>query len=447
MISRTILKSLQIWANDVHHKPLVLRGARQIGKTTIVKEFGKQFDIFIPLNLELLSDRRLFEQELPVQQLFQAILFYKNIIREPNQRLLIFIDEIQYSPAAVAILRYFYEELPDIYVIAAGSLLETLIDTHVSFPVGRVEYQYMYPLTFEEFLFAFNETAAVDVLNSHNIPDYAHDKLLELFHLYTMIGGMPEIVASFAKNRDWTKLSNIYQSLLIGYQDDVGKYAKTHAQATVIRHVIDKAPLHAGTRITFQHFGQSNYGSREIKEALLILEKAMLIKLIYPTTYLKSPFEPDQKKSPRLQFLDTGLVNFFMGLQKEFFALKDLNNLYQGRITEHIVGQQLLGTHTVTQNRLLFWVREKSQSSAEVDFVLPDGSQLIPIEIKSGKTGSLRSLHSFIDFSEDNLFAIRLYNGKIFREKIKSIGGKSFELLNLPYYLCGQLDLHRLIMI
>lgn len=440
MISRTILKSLEDWANDPDHKPLILRGARQIGKTTIAREFGKQFDIFISLNLELLSDRKLFEQELSIKQLLQAIFFYKSIIREPNQRLLIFIDEIQYSPAAVAILRYFYEELPEIYVIAAGSLLETLIDTHVSFPVGRVEYQYMYPLTFAEFLLAFNEKAAVDVINSHEIPDYAHDKLLELFHLYTMIGGMPEIVASFVKNRDWTKLSKIYQSLLIGYQDDVGKYAKTNLQATVIRHVIDKAPLNAGTRITFQNFGQSNYGSREIKEALLILEKAMLIKLIYPTTNLKPPFEPDNKKSPRLQFLDTGLVNFFMGLQKEIFSLKDLNNLYQGRITEHIVGQQLLGTHTVGQNHLLFWVREKSQSSAEIDFVFPHGSQLIPIEVKSGKTGSLRSLHSFIDFSENNLFAIRLYNGKIFREKIKSIGGKSFELLNLPYYLCGQLD-------
>lgn len=440
MIPRNIIKSLQEWSNDSHRKPLILRGARQIGKTTVVKEFGKEFDTFIDLNLELLADRKLFEQELSVEQLLQAILFHKKLTHEPSKKLLIFIDEIQYSPDAVAMLRYFYESLPEIYVIAAGSLLETLIDTHVSFPVGRVEYLYMYPVTFEEFLLAFNEKAAFELLMSGEIPIYAHDKLLELFHLYTMIGGMPEIVASYIQNRDWTKLAKIYQSLLIGYQDDVGKYAKNPSQATVIQHVIDKAPLNAGTRITFQNFGQSNYGSREIKEAMLILEKAMLIKLIYPTTNLLPPFAPDIKKSPRLQFVDTGLMNFFIGLQKEIFTLKDLNNLYQGRITEHIVGQQFLGTHLTDRNNLLFWVREKPQSTAEVDFVFPQGIKLIPIEIKSGKTGTLRSLHSFIDLSENNHFAIRLYNGKISREKITSIGGKSFELLNLPYYLCGILS-------
>lgn len=439
MIQRTILKSLEYWSKNPARKPLILRGARQIGKTTVVNQFGKQFDCFISLNLEILADRRLFEQELSIDQLVEAIFFFKNISRISSQRTLIFIDEIQYSPAAVAILRYFYEKYPDIHVIAAGSLLETLIDTHISFPVGRVEYKYLFPLTFNEFLMAFNESSALEVMQSNEIPDYAHEKLLELFHLYTMIGGMPEVVAAFVKNRDWIQLSTIYESLLTGYLDDVEKYARNKNQAYVIKHVIDKAPLYAGSRIKFQNFGQSNYGSREIKDAMRILEKAMLIKLIYPTTHLQPPFVPDEKKSPRLQFLDTGLVNFFVGLQKEFFSLKDLNNLYQGKITEHIVGQQLLGNHIVPQNQLLFWVREKAQSSSEIDYVLPNGNQLIPIEIKSGKSGTLRSLHTFIDLSSENHFAIRLYNGKFSRQKITSMGGKPFELLNLPYYLSGQL--------
>ncbi|MBI5447988.1 MAG: ATP-binding protein [Gammaproteobacteria bacterium] len=440
MFPRTLTSTLEIWAKQEQRKPLILRGARQVGKTTIIKEFGRQFDIFIYLNLEILEDRKLFEQNLRAQALTQLILFQKNITRIAKQRLLIFIDEIQCSPAAVSILRYFYEECPDIHVIAAGSLLETVIDHHISFPIGRVDYIYLYPLTFEEFLMASQENQALSILQEKNIPEYAHEKLLELFHLYTMIGGMPEIVSSFAHHRDWVKLGTIYENLLIGYQDDVEKYAKNNNQAKIIQHVIAAAPLHAGSRIKFQHFGQSSYGSREVGEALHLLEKALLINLVYPTTALAPPFEANHKKSPRLQFLDTGIVNFAVGLQKEFFALKDLNNLYQGKIIEHIVGQQLLGSRKNFFNQLLFWVREKAQSSSEIDYVIPKGTQLIPVEVKAGKTGALRSLHSFIDLSENNLFAIRLYSGKISREKISSPNGKKFELLNLPYYLSGQLE-------
>ncbi len=440
MFRRTIDSFLQSWKHQAERKPLILRGARQVGKTTVVKNLGKTFDFFIYLNLEISADRNLFERDLPIEQLIQLILFTKNISRSPEQSLLIFIDEIQYCPAAVTMLRYFHEEQPDIHVVAAGSLLETLIDTHISFPVGRVEYTYLYPLTFEEFLLALNENIAFTLLQEKEVPEYAHDKLLELFHLYTMIGGMPEVVASFVKHRDWTKLATIYNSLLLGYQDDVEKYSKNNQQAHIIRHVITHAPLQAGDRIKFQNFGQSNYNSRDVGEAMRILEKALLIKLIYPTTALKLPFEANHKKSPRLQFLDTGIVNFSVGLQKEFFTLKNLNNLYQGKIVEHIVGQQLLGTKTVASNQLLFWIREKPQSSSEIDYVIPQGAQLIPIEVKSGKTGALRSLHSFVNHSEQHVLAIRLYHDKYFRETLTSIGGKKFELLNLPYYLCGQLE-------
>lgn len=433
-----LLSFFEIWKNKPSRKPLVVRGARQVGKTTVIKQFGKQFDLFIYLNLELLADRRLFEQNLSVTDCFQSILLNKKISREPAQTVLIFIDEIQKSSAAVALLRYFYEECPDIHVIAAGSLLETLIDTEISFPVGRVEYVYLYPVTFEEFLLALQEQTCFDLIQT-NPPEYAHSKLLELFHTYTMLGGMPEVVTSFIEYRDWVKLFSIYESLLIGYHDDVEKYAENKKQATVIRHVIAHAPMHAGSRIKFQNFGQSNYGSREVGEAMRILEKALLIKLTYPTTALKPPFEPDHKKSPRLQFLDTGIVNYSVGLHQELFKISDLQNLYQGKIIEHIVGQQLLGTHTVYSNQLLFWVREKSQSNAEVDYVIQKGRRLVPIEVKAGKSGTLRSLHSFIDHSQDNLFAIRLYSGKMAQETVCSREGKHFELLHLPYYLSGQL--------
>lgn len=440
MFDRTVLDKLRQWATTEKHKPLIIRGARQVGKTTIIKHFGQQFHHFISLNLEKSSDRKIFEQKLPIDKLLQAIFFQHNIERQPNATILIFIDEIQQSPDAVAILRYFYEESPDIHIIAAGSLLETLIDTHVSFPVGRVEYLYMYPLSFYEFLNAIGEKSAALMLTQQDIPHFAHDKLLELFHLYTMLGGMPEVIESYAQYRDLVRLTPIYEGLLFSYEDDVEKYAKDSSQANIIRHVIHSAPFQAGERIKFQHFGHSNYGSREIGEAMRILEKALLIKLIYPTTACSPPYESNHKKSPRLQFLDTGLLNHVVGLHKEYFALTDLNQLYRGKITEHIVGQQILASNLLGMNQLLFWVREKSQSSAEIDFLVPQGTTCIPIEVKSGKTGTLRSLHTFLEHQAQTTVAIRLYAGFISIEKATTVNGKEYRLINLPYYLSGQLS-------
>jgi predicted AAA+ superfamily ATPase len=296
MFKRTITAFLESWKNKNQRKPLILRGARQVGKTTVVKHFGQQFDHFLYFNLELRQDRQLFEQDLPITSLIQSLFLYKKITRGSDENVLIFIDEIQYSGQAVAILRYFYEDHPNIHVIAAGSLLETLLDTHSAFPVGRVEYAYIYPVTFEEFLDASNESMLLELLQNE-IPPYAHDKFLNLFHLYTMIGGMPEVVASFIQYQDWVKLTPIYDSLLLSYQEDVEKYAENTKQAILLRHVISHATFQAGNRITFQNFGQSNYGSREMAEAFRILEKAFLIKLIYPTTAVEPPFEPNQPLS------------------------------------------------------------------------------------------------------------------------------------------------------
>ena len=169
---------------------------------------AEQFDQYIYLNLELKADRDLFEQDYTAPELFEAICFLNN--KDPQKhRTLLFIDEIQSSPEAVAVLRYFYEELPHIYVVAAGSLLESLLDRHISFPVGRVEYLRMHPLTFEEFLGARGETQAAEMLNRITLPSFAHDKLLKLFHRYTLIGGMPEIVQRYAESKNLTQLKTI----------------------------------------------------------------------------------------------------------------------------------------------------------------------------------------------------------------------------------------------
>ena len=170
-----------------------------------------------------------------------------------------------------------------------------------------------------------------------------------------------------------------------------------------------------------------------------VLEKAMLLHLIYPSTNTKPPLLADRKKSPKLQLLDTGLVNYFAGLQNDLFLSADLNSVYKGKIAEHIVGQELLALNTSVLHGINFWIREKKQSNAEVDFLVPFGDYLIPIEVKSGAAGRLRSLHQFIDQAPHN-YAVRFYSKEVFIDTDKTIRGKPFFLLNLPYYLVNRLD-------
>src|SRR5450830_226798 len=196
MFNRTIIAEMEKWAQRANRKPLIIRGARQVGKTTAVEIFSKQFDQYIYLNLEINSERTLFEKNYSIDELVQAIYFEKNK-RKSNGRILIFIDEIQNSANAISMLRYFYESFKDLYVIAAGSLLESLIGRQINFPVGRVEYLYMRPLTFNEFVNASGDNTLTEILYKIPFPDFAHEKMLKFFYRYTLIGGMPEIVSNY----------------------------------------------------------------------------------------------------------------------------------------------------------------------------------------------------------------------------------------------------------
>ena len=430
---RDILFELRQWSEGQNRKPLVLRGARQVGKTTIVQIFGEEFEHFISLNLEKSADRAYFTRYERIEDSVAAILFSNNVPAN-SARILLFIDEIQTEPKAVAWLRYFYEQFPQLFVIAAGSLLETLLEAKNTFPVGRVEYLVMRPVSFSEFLRAIGETAAAKVLDEIPLPNFAYPKLLDLFHQYALIGGMPEIVQQYALHRDLTRLRRVYNTLLTAYQDDVQKYARGSLRTEVLHHCVRHIFLEAGGRITFQGFGQSNYGSREIGEALRTLEKAMLCSIVYPMTQTQLPLLPDMKRQPYLQVLDTGLVNFFCGLQESLIGTKDLQDAYRGKILQHWVGQQMLSTMNFPLDHLNFWVREKKQSNSEVDYVMPFENMLVPIEVKSGAGGKLRSLQVFMDACEHD-FAIRLYAGELSLHPAVTSEGKNYRLLNLPYFL------------
>lgn len=438
MYNRTIINKLRVWAHEKDRKPLVLRGARQVGKTTVVEIFAQEFDQYIYLNLEKEEEKDLFNERFTFSQLLDAIFFLKNAEKNKGKTLL-FIDEIQNAPNAVSKLRFFYEEAKHIHVIAAGSLLESLIDKSISFPVGRVDFLPVRPCSFEEYLEAISEVKSLEIVRSTSIPEFAHNKLSDLFWQYTIIGGMPEIVNDYVENRDFNRLKNIYERLIISYQDDVEKYARNPSQANLIRHIIGASFQYAGTRIIFRNFGGSDYPSREMSEAFKTLEKTMLLQLVYPTTTLKLPVTEKLKRSPKLLLLDTGLVNHLAKLQGELITSRIIDEVYHGKIAEHITGQELMAMAPSVRSKLHFWTREERNAQAEIDYVIPWQDMLIPVEVKSGATGSLRSLHQFINKAPHSI-AIRVFSGKYKVEDAKTIQGKKFKLINLPFYLVGQIE-------
>lgn len=425
---------LNDWKANINRKPLILRGARQVGKTTLVKYFAQTYTYSILLNLEKERDRQLFSKYKEVNTLVDALFLFHNIPPDALDNTLLFIDEIQESPEAISQLRYFYEETPELHVIAAGSLLEFAMKKVKSFPVGRVEYLYLHPLNFLEYLDAIGYQPAKEQLDNVPVKGFAHDTLLELFNRYAIIGGMPEVIQTYIHNKRLTDLPKIYESIWETYKTDVEKYTSNETERKIIKHIINTAHLYLDQRIKFQNFGNSNYRSREVGEALRNLNDAKIIQLVYPTTVVTPPIKPDIKKSPRLQFLDTGIVNYTLNIQAQMLGMTDLSNAFKGSVIPHLIMQEILSLNTISNNKLHFWVREKRQSSAEVDIVINYEDKIVPIEVKSGSTGTLKSLHQFIDNSPHK-FAIRIYGGNFKIEKHKTPAGKNFLLMNLPYYL------------
>ena len=438
MFQRLAIKALQQWAQKEERKPLVLRGARQVGKTTLVELFSKEFEVYIYLNLEEVENAALFSMDVSFDDLLAGI-YAKAGVRIENKRTLIFIDEIQNAPEAVKVLRYFYEKRPDLYVIAAGSLLKSLMDRHISFPVGRVEYMALHPCTFTEFLGALGEDILVEQIEQLKVPQSIHGYVMDLFRKYMIVGGLPEAVANYAKRKDWVSLNDVFNSLLSGYKDDVEKYALKRKEQDIIRYILNYGWGLAGQRFQFAKFGGTSYKSAEMGNAFRTLEKTLLLELVYPLISTSFPILPDLKKSPKLLWLDTGLVNYVAGMQDSLLFSPDADELWNGDIAEQVVGQELLGASVTFGEKRMFWVRDARNSQAEVDFVYKFRSHLLPIEVKTGDNSKLRSLHQFMGESKETI-ALRLWNGAMCSDTIKLSGGKEYTLYNIPFYYAGQLE-------
>lgn len=436
MFNRKIINYLLEWKDKKERKPLVIRGARQVGKTSAVLIFAeKYFKNIINLNLEKSEHLSLFREPVSIED-FEKIIQIKFNQKIIPGKTLVFIDEIQNSPSLIKLLRFFYEEKPDIHVIAAGSLLQAKIEREgLSMPVGRVEYVYLYPFDFFEYLEAKGEKELLnflkDVSLDDHIPKGIHDTSLKLFYEYTMVGGMPEIVKIFLERNDINYLRNIYSSLFTSYSEDVYKYSSL-ANSKYLTHVIEQSPLFAGTNITYERFGGSSFKSREMSRAFDILEKVMLVYQVRKTNSKNLPLIEKRKRS-KLLFLDVGLVNYQMGIQDSYLNLKDLNDFYRGRIAEQVVGQNILAQFMNSPPRIFYWARKKPRGSAEIDFCLNKKGYILGVEVKSGKSGRLKSLFSFGDLVENNIL-IRIYSGELKKENIQ-YSGRNFSLFSLPFYL------------
>ena len=439
MFKRNIINSLNKWRHSENRKPLIVRGARQVGKTTSIHEFGRSFDNFLYMNLENAETKRMFEIEMSLDDRIRLLFAQSGKVRRDGETLL-FIDEIQNSPQAIAMLRYFYEEHPELHVVVAGSLLENAVDVNAAFPVGRVQYLPVRPCSFVEFVGALGQENLVEVMYDEAGSRVLHSRLMSLFSQYMLVGGMPEVVQRYSETLDMLAMDDIYETMLQAYRDDVEKYTRSSKLTDAVRFILEHGWLMAGETVTLSGFAGSNYKSKEMGEAFRLLQIAMLLELVYPTTHTEAPIITELKRQPKLVWLDTGLVNYAAGIRGAILKAHDIMDTWRGRVAEHIVAQELLTLNDRISQRRAFWVRGKGGESAEVDFVWQMDGMVIPIEVKSGINSHLRSLHSFVNNSGVDV-AVRVWSGEYREDDLTAIGsGKHFRLINLPFYMVGNME-------
>lgn len=431
-MERRILKTLLDWKAAKDRKPLLLRGARQVGKTYIVEELGKHFSSFVSINLEAEPKYQACFNDLQPENIINHVSLMKQTAIIPSETLL-FIDEIQAYPKAIEALRYFREKMPELHVIAAGSLLEFVLHQEkISMPVGRIEYLFMHPCTFDEFLQSISPHKTIEQLENcsleNPISQITHDELLDLFKAYTIVGGMPEALSAYQISRQLYDVQRIQRSILQTYRDDFGKYA-SQANLQYLQTVFDKTPGMVGSQIRY-HKIDPEFRSRELKKAIQLLEYAGVIKRIVSTSASGLPLiTTANEKKFKLQFLDIGLVQCASEISLETLQ-KQVHQLNNGSLAEQVVGQLLLAYRDpfISPN-LFYWARDAKSSTAEVDFVINIDGHILPIEVKSGQTGHLKSLHLFLN-EKDSPFGIKISTAPLSYEK---------QVLNIPFYLINQL--------
>jgi len=434
-MQREIEKHLIEWKNKEEKYPLLVRGARQVGKSYVIEEFGKRhFNNTVSINFELTPNLKECFQNLDPAQIITKLQLLLNT-RITNKDTLLFFDEIQECPQAILSLRYFKEKMPQQSVIGAGSLLEFAFKVNdFRMPVGRIQFLNLEPLSFVEFLHATNNCNLLEYvsqLTSQNRGELViHKQLLELLRNYLIIGGMPAVVKEYLNSCNILECQRIQSALLETYRNDFGKYANL-AQHKYLQKVFDAAPRLSGQRVKYVQIDRE-IKSRDLKNAMELLSLARIVRPVYASRASGLPLGAQAVPQKfKLTFLDVGLMQYVCGLGAELRMEKEIMQINSGAVAEQFVGQELKAYNDpYKDNSFYFWARDKRGSCAEVDYLFTKGKYVIPVEVKSGKGGRLKSLRAFLKEKKSPV-GIRLSTDQLsFHERI----------LSVPLYMISHID-------
>ena len=449
-LERLEINYLKSWATESKRKPIVIRGARQVGKSTLVREFARLNDYsLVEINFERNPEyREAFTSRDPALILTTLRLLTGQSIEAGST--LLFLDEIQAAPEALLALRYFYEEKPALHLIAAGSLLEfTLAEAQFSMPVGRVEYLHLGPMQFEDFLEAMGHpelsalirSISLADLNNKPIPGPVHDKILSLLRQYWVVGGLPEAIATYAQSGDFSQVARVQHSIVATYRDDFNKYSRGTLKGRV-QLVFDQLPVVTGQKFKYAQVSK-DHKAAELAAALDQLCMARVAHRVCHTSANGVPLGAEaNKKFFKTVYLDVGLTCAALRLNVLDLNKKDLTLINNGAIAEQFIGQHLLYSGPFYETPTLhYWVREAKSAAAEIDYLITSGQEIVPIEIKAGTTGSLKSLHQFLKEKQRG-FGLR-FNADVpsllsNTTTLTDTTSIQFDLLSLPLYMVGQ---------
>jgi len=412
-LGRNIDQDLQEWKNSGSRKPILLRGARQVGKSSSVRELGKQFEYFFEINFEnkdFAGAKKIFERHSNPHFICDELTALYEIPVTAGKTLL-FLDEIQSCADALSALRFFYEQMPELHVIAAGSLLEFALQKIPSYAVGRIRSIYMYPFSFEEFLAALQRNSLLEKLQSASpetpLSDEVHSKLRELFLRFVVIGGMPEVISKYASGGSLLDCRNILDELMETLFNDFAKY-KQRVPATRLEEVFSAIIAQTGQKFTYSQ-AVPTANQVQIKESIELLKMA---GLVYSATHSSANGLPlaaeTNRRYRKLMILDTGIYQRFLRLDLTNLLLDEkIEQINKGALAEMFVGTELVKSQN---NRLpaelYYWQREKEGSTAEIDYIVQRGQEIVPVEVKAGTKGAMQSMFLFLKEKQRN-FGIR----------------------------------------
>lgn len=433
-LERKIEADLNRWAKAPNRRPLLLRGARQVGKSTLIEQWGaRSFEKILVINFEQYPKYKEAFKELEPQKILDVLSLLSNQSIQEGSHLL-FLDEIQECPQAITALRYFFEQKPGLHVIGAGSSLEMALQSNaIKVPVGRIEYLYLYPFSFEEFLKALGENllanhlAEVDFDHPPALP--VHEKLLSLLTQFFFLGGMPAVVEEYTRTKDLLRCKQLQRDILTTYNQDFGKYHRL-AKKECLEAVVNAMPSLIGNKLVYAKIS-ADHTALELKKAIGLLEGVDILHRVFQSTARQSPLAAGKKeKFYKTIFLDIGLLQSMSGLGAEILNPEKIMDTHRGALAEQFVGQELLHLFRGENPRLFYWFREAKSSSAEVDYLWAYQGQIYPVEVKSGKSGTLKSLHLILQ-------EYKLPRGIRFSQKPLQRTGS---LVSIPLYLVSQLS-------